>query len=911
MKKILAILLVVIMVLPMAFSVSAAESVKSDPFYMVNMGGLGYKPEYEHCYSMPFFWTREPKPGETPMVSYGNAADIPGIAAALKKTFDAQPAGSRYIRFDMPHKIYKPMSEYVVYTQPVKEAIKTWFSAFIEEYHRIGGQLDGVCIDLEYENIEANYLYKRVYSVDKQIYQKIVTHPLYESWLRPMLVERGFKFYSPVTEATPEIWGISGQAGKGYEACPGIWTTVTRNILSEDLTEAVYEPLIKYYPNGHVSDYQTRATYNWLKTSSDYGNTYISAGGNIIPAGNSSNFNFYSYRPPLGYYWSSQTNEPTYMIPISFNGGNFENKPFNMFLWDCNTVKDMQQAAADKYGVSVWLGNYNYNRDNPQSSSNTPYYTETILHMGLMGVRPFQGYIVESGFVADEFDLDAMTKEEMVAEAVWVVEDIMIELSRIVGTSDRKAIAIPTRWNDSFVLSGMYSGGKNIWRLTPDTTQVSLEDFKVAGDELKFSVNGKTITFPQGKIIEDGKVRVVGTCGYWIETPADVTPVITVEDNFYSENPTFEETYEQYAAGTEYKYDNIQPKASWQFKKSANSTAVVQDVSGNKVLALTGNYTMRNVHLPENMIAGDTYAENQAWEVTVTVPANMAADAEVIVLNSIGQKPKSDDGGVKIVGGKLYYDKAGEYVELEGIDLSAGGTVTIRREVNFTDAEALKCHYTVFDASGNVLGRVKDVPMVELRLPITTICIGVNKVEGDPVLFDNYKLYLTGVAADFELYDANTGLFIDEIDKARDADTAYRVSWVNATGKEKTYSVVAAYYEGDKLVSEKVVQELKMAPGTDGVDTAIVENEEGKSLLVYLRNDSPADTDEDDFVAPGNKPGNKPGAAADSEGLNLLSVIGISLAAISLSVLFLVILATSKPKKKTNKAAKTNDETAE
>jgi len=134
MKKILAILLVVIMVLPMAFSVSAAESVKSDPFYMVNMGGLGYKPEYEHCYSMPFFWTREPKPGETPMVSYGNAADIPGIAAALKKTFDAQPAGSRYIRFDMPHKIYKPMSEYVVYTQPVKEAIKTWFSAFIEEY---------------------------------------------------------------------------------------------------------------------------------------------------------------------------------------------------------------------------------------------------------------------------------------------------------------------------------------------------------------------------------------------------------------------------------------------------------------------------------------------------------------------------------------------------------------------------------------------------------------------------------------------------------------------------------------------------------------------------------------------------------------------------------------------------------
>ena len=912
MKKLLAILLVIVMVLPMAFTVSAAESTEVAPFYFVNMGGLAYESEYDYCYDMPFFWSPEPKKGQPVHVAYdgANADTIPTIAAALKKTFDAQPEGSRYIRFDLPHKVFNPLSENVVYTQPAKEAIKGWFSEFIEEYHSIGGKIDGVVIDLEYENIESYYLYKRVYAQDKEIYQKIVEHPLYETWLRPMLVERGFKFYSPATEATPEIWGITGMAGKGYETCQSVWDTVTRNILSKDLTEAVYEPLIKYYPDGHVSDYQTRSTYNWLKTTSDYGNTGVSAGGNIVAAGNSSNFNFYSYRPTLGYYQNSQSNEPTYQIPIGFNGGNYENSPFHMFLWDANTFKDMYQAA-NGYGLSVWLGNYNYNKDNPLSSSNTPYYAETILHMGLLNPKPFQGYIVTSNFedILDEETEEFITVSDQVHYAVQVVDDILAELTRVVGAADRKPIAIPTRWNDSFVLSGMTAGGKNIWRLTPDTTQVSLEDFKVAGDELKFSVNGKTIIFPQGKIIEDGKVREVGTCGYWIETPTDVTPVITVEDNFYSKYPTFTETYEQYENGTEYKYDTICPVASWQVKKSSDSTAVVQDKDGNNVLALTGTYTLRNINLPKNVIAGDTYAEHQAWEVTVTVPANMAADAEVIVLNCIGQRPKSSDGGVKIAGGKLYYDKAGEYVELEGIDLSAGGTVTVRREVDFSDAEALKCHYTVFDAQGNVLGRVKDVPMVELALPITIVCIGVSKVAGDPVLFDNYKLYLTKVAADFELYDANTGLVVTELDKARDADTAYRVSWVNATRTEKTYSVVAAYYEGDKLVSEKVVQEIKMAPGTDGVDTAIVENEEGKSLLVYLRNDSPADSDEDETpITPGgndNKPIQKPGAATEPEGLNLLTVIVVILAALSVEGLVLLILATSKPKKKAKKTTKT------
>lgn len=902
MKKVLAILLVAIMVLPMALSVSAEESVTDMPFYCINVGGGGEEifGDLKYTFHTPYFWTGELKDGQEPYAYYDGGTEsraIPDIAAALKKTFDNQPAGTRYINFVMPRSILVPQSEAVVYMEKPAAAMKEWVSAFAKEYQRIGGKIDGFALDLEYENIWAYYLHARVYSVDKDIYKKIVSHPQYETVLRPRLVERGFKFYEDASEETTELWGITGKAGKGYEDCQSVWDVVVKNMCAEVLTESVYEPLKEYFPDINVSDYQTKSTYNWVKTVTDYGNNGIDVGGNLIAAGNSSNFNTYSYRPTLAFYQNTQTNEPTYDIPVGFIGGIYENTPYNMFLWDMHIFKEMYEMSGD-YGVSMWIGGYNRNKDNPNSVSNTPYYTETLLHMGLLNPEPFLGYLVTGDFENDMDDYKL---------GLTIVDDIMAELTRVVGKSDRKALYVPTTWNDSYVLSGMYAGGKNYWRITPDTTQVTLKNFKVEGNDPTFTVNGKTITFPQGKIIEDGKVRVVGTCGYWIETPADVTPVITVADNYFSKYPAFSENYQQYKVGTEYTYENIKPIASWEFKKSAKSSAVIQDNGGSNALALTGTYTLKNVNVPEDIMAGDTYAEHQAWQVTVTVPANMADDAEVVVLNCVGQKSKSDDLGVKIAGGKLYYDKAGEYQELEGIDLSAGGTVTIRREVDFTDAKALKCHYTVVDPTGKVLGKVQDVPMVELSLPITTICIGVSKVTGDPVLFDNYKLYITGVAADFELYDANTGLFLNEIDKAREADTAYRVSWVNATRSEKVYSVVAAYYEGDKLVSETVVEEIKMAPGVDGIDTAIVKNEEGKSLLVYLRDDSPAEGDGNkEPSAPGNKPGNPTTNPAGDDQLLIVVIVLAVLTVASLVALVVVILNPGK--KKTPKAVKKVEE---
>ena len=65
------------------------------------------------------------------------------------------------------------------------------------------------------------------------------------------------------------------------------------------------------------------------------------------------------------------------------------------------------------------------------------------------------------------------------------------------------------------------------------------------------------------------------------------------------------------------------------------------------------------------------------------------------------------------------------------------------------------------------------------------------------VQFDNLKLYANGVGADFELYNAKTGIEYTDLETAKDSNTAYRLSWMNATGYEKVYSIVAEYYNGE------------------------------------------------------------------------------------------------------------------
>ncbi len=800
MKRIIAIALAAVLLLallPLGLLVNA-ETVTKKPFYTLN-GSVLWNPE-TYVYTRARFTSPEITENSTYMVSAYGSRDIKTIAQKTKEDFDQRPEGTRYILLNLMTKAVHGLTEKNVYFDKAEAAIKEWVSEFIKEYHSIGGKLDGITVDLEYIYCGAWYIHLGALNKNgderfdnPNLFFDIVEDPRYKTEIRPMLEEQGFPFETATSKKT-EIHGIDKQNSTAYS----IWNVVMQNRKAKLVDKSVYEPMAKYYPNANVADYQVGYTYGWQKTVKDAAGALS---GNRLGCGTTSSFNAYSARPNNTMSGYTNQNEPaanpSYDTPAACNDALYELTAFNRMLWDINLLKNMMDATPSGK-IAAHITYFNYNNKKVGTYANTPYYTEDIFHIGMMDPKPFMGYIIENEVFASGDDFADPNMSDY-GYAIKVVDDIMAELTRVAGASDRKPISVPATWNSRFVLSGMYAGGRNIWRITPDTsTGVSLEQFKVKDKAPTFYIDGQTITFPQGRIIEDGNVRQVGTCGYWVETPANVMPVITNDTNRYSKYPSLLETFEAYQAGTKLSSDTALPKAVW----SVDGSATVQTVGNGKALAITGASSVKSVKLPENITAGDSYAKQQAWEVTVTLPQN----GKVRVLSYAETDP-----GIKVENGKVIYFEGSNQKEIPGVTLTPGGTYIFKREVDFRNAGSFKNSYFVYDASGRLLGSVSDVPMGDVVLPIKAVGFYTTAVS-DAAYIDNFKMYPTGVTTELEAYDVAIGYEVD-VNATHNKDTAYRLSWMNASNE---YKVAKVYNNGT------LIEEIKMAPGQDGVNTGVV-----------------------------------------------------------------------------------------
>lgn len=800
MKKLLAIILMMALLLPMGLVTPArAEEAEKKGFYLVNWAGEGNK-DQANIYYMPYFWAYSLKPDSTEgKISWGDESDIVKLAQNLKERFDAQPEGTRYINYCMPATAIHDMAETVIYFDNAEKVIKDWLEKFLAEYKKIGGQLDGIVIDVEYIESHAYYLKdyylgKRNKTKNENIYADIVNDPRYAERVRPLLEAYGFEFYPNPSGAKSEIWTINS-AGDAYSSVSyEVWNHVMDYLERQAYRRSVLEPLLKYYPDAGMSDYQSGTYAAWENCLDMHGNRRYF---NLTSAGNVANFNAYCGRPESGFFNSgTQTTKKI----TSSNTAIYEATPFSVTRYEANMFKDILCSTPDGR-IDAWLGNYEYNRYEDgslvdqgykETYSGTPYYSEIIFHLGLMNAEVFQGFIIESKILKNGYTFD---------ESMQVTSDALVELSRVAGYSDRKAIVEKSNWNNDFILTGMYSGGRNIWRITPDTSKVSVEDFKVSDKAPTFSVNGVTVTFPQGRIIEDGEVYRAGTCGYWVETPANVKPVVTGDANRYTANPSLWMHFEDYSAGTSFNGNTANPKNCW----NVEGSAVVQEGINGQALALSDTTTVKCVTLPKNITAGDTYAKQQCWEAYVQIPDGFSGELQMFQCSE-------NDGGMKISGNKLYYDEAGAYQEFAGVELP-GGTYILQREVDFRVENAYTCTYRVSDLSGNVLAEKKDVAMKSFELPVLELAMSTVNAS-DAVLVDDFAMYPIGTSTGLRLYEADTGIELTDITTARTKATGYRFSWLNATGD---YKVAYVYDAATRVIIDKV----EMAPGMDGVATGV------------------------------------------------------------------------------------------
>jgi len=845
MKKIFAFFLILAMLIPMGL-VAQAEEVEKKPFTLVNWGAFeDIDPEivksFTNTFYMPYYWSNSGKIKAGEANAYCpamGASTIPDLAACTKELFDTYPEGARHINFTMVATAAHALGD-VCFLDAVVPLVSGWLDEFLTEYKRIGGKLDGLVIDVEYLYTSYYYIHSEFFTKDPLVYDKIVKNPIYREKIRPKLVEKGFQFYPNPTEHTPEIYSIHPKSGAQYDTSRGIWDAVLTAYKNQIITDSC-APLWKYYPDAVVCDYTVRDIKPWIRQMGDHGGIGGSSGGVINTAGNASNENFYSVRPSTNFFKDSNGG-PDYKNVGTYTEAVFENNAFNRFLYETNIGKETVMGSTNGK-VTYWMAHAYYGEArNPYVHS--PYYAELLYHLSLLDPERFLGYILPQ-----DCKTDGGQDAEKYGHALQIVDESLRKVSDLAGYKDRQRLPVSKAWNDHYVVTGMYANGRNIWRITPDNTIMARDDFQVKGTtDPTFKIQGTTVTFPGGKIVEESAVYEIGTCGYWVETPKDVYPVVTKEADYFKKYPAYSENFDGFEAGMEYNFNNALPAATWENRKNGTGSAVVAvdpANANNKVLAVKGSYNMKLVKLPGNITAGDSYAEHQAWEISFTLPSDMAADAELQLLNIIPEKKVGKDRGVKVIGGKLFYDQAGELVEMADVTLTAGTKYTVVREFDFTTADAYTCNYYVY-AGDTLIGVANRIPVAKgTELPVYSISYSAKDVTGEAVLFDDFKLYQTKVNTDFNLYDGKTGVAVAEIDKAREGSVAYRFSWHNATNTEKSYTVMAAYYDGETKVSEEVIKEVKMAPNADNFEYGVVENKQaGKKMLVYVRDNNPPEAD--------------------------------------------------------------------
>ena len=883
MKKLFALLLVLVLLVPMCL-VAQADSVAAKPFY-----GLGWtdfdneKFSYmEGCATLSIG-----NIGDVLHISYGGAKITAGsiddeqvtkMANALKKTMDARPEGMRYLHFFGPGKALGLAPENVVYLDHGVNQLKEMTSALFKKYYEIGGKVEGAIMAVLYTDMGSYYINTTNVPKDPMVYKKIVSDPRYATEVRPMLEERGFVFYDNVTDYTPEIYGISGKAGSKYSNCRAIWDTVMRIRLNAYVTEWCYEPMAQYFPDVYVSDYQSADTDSWHKAVSNDGGV-MGSGGNSIRAGNTSCENFYSGRPTSEFYKESGT--PVYKNIPTYNEAVYEDSRYNAFRYDMNVAKRVYTASGDGK-VCYWVSRFDGGKGDETAITNSPYYSEQVYHLNLLDPKPFVVFLNKEGMTQAQIDMCTQVPNELLAE-----------LTRVAGYADRKPIEVPMTWNSEFVLSGMYANGRNIWRITPNIDEVSKADFKVEGSDPTFRVAGQTVTFPGGKIIEDTAISQIGTCGYWVETAKDVTPIITNDADRFVSRPAYSENFDSYAADSKLTSMVVRDQGGWIIQPKGNDLLITAD----KALSITGNSLLQNKLIPANLTLGDEYAVDQSWEVTITVPEGMNADAQITFLNYEANNTEADDGGFQILGGKLYYAENGEYKEMT--DLTPGKYV-FRRDLHF--AGNFTCTYTVTDADGNVVKKVEDVAIPTFTGKVTSIGITCKNMNVR-LLVDDYSLRVAGAAADLYLYEAAFGMQV-ETDALQTQSTVYRMSWANATAKEETASVMASFYEGDTLKETKKLQELTLKPGHDGVEIGTVEVPAGQKVKIYLTSslqpDAPGGTDQPTTpTTPGETtPTETAGNTQKTDGgNNTMLIVIIAVAVVAVAGVVLALVLTKKKQK--------------
>ncbi len=738
-----------------------------------------------------------------PYISIGNELSGEAMnakAEAVIEKLKGQPDGKKamFFGFESFRNMLISDTRNHVWWDSGADSIRSYLTSLFKEYKELGGELDYIYMDLE------TYLNAGKLGTDSEVYQSIEADSAYETDIRPLLEERGYDFCTDSDEF--ELYDLTQPESEKYQKARLIWDAVMLNRVSDYLTYAVYEPAKEYFPDVCVSDYGKADMKAWYKNVSFSGDkTY--EGGHLNKTGTHSNV----------YIYGDQLSGILENPPEDFNRVYYEGTPFNAMLYDQNRYRAAYLSDEDKK-LQPWIAYYDYS--NPgvgTSTANSPYYTESIYHAAMLNPESFLFYIpfYVPGKENDE-NYNSQEAYDKCLEREKVLSDILEELSYIVGTADRQPIMVDNpSWNSRYLLSGMYSGGRNIWRITPDisVTDMTLEKFKTADETPTFSIAGQTVTFPEGKIIDTPFEN--NNVGYWVETPSDVFPQIAYDADTPRLNPSVSLDFEEYT-----DLPNTVVYDKWGFKNIKPDLGTLNVVSenetDNQILSVTAdNSKWRYLNFIERLKVLGREQKKQTWEIRFKLPSVSKTGATLSLFEYSGMPNSSvTDSGVTVKGNQIY---CGEDAVLSDNNLlKADKWYRLKRVMDFSDNSKDRYDVYVYDENNNLIGTKENTETQSCGFPVKEIQFRSTDYDYmSSIYFDDFLVYPSGLDLKLETYNASTGMLLSEISGAD--GTVARLSYNNATGENVEYMLLQAIYENQRLISLHPLSKGIMQAGQDDV----------------------------------------------------------------------------------------------
>ena len=426
--------------------------------------------------------------------------NVKANAEIIKKEMDRREPGKRYlyIHTDSVQDILTQGTD-VLWKKENVEELAALLDNFFSIYYEVGGELDGIYTDNEavmntwqVRGFNPDGLSTTAEIIDRNL-ENIVSDPTYTNYLRPKLVERGFNFKINTDLGRNELYDVGyyqayvnpDKVSKGYSNYL-IWDAVTANYKNECLTKGIYEPAKKYFPNVYYCNYSSGD-----RIAADY------TGG--------------VHKYELG---GDRTKAGTHSCPVLYDSS--AGSPYLEVRGLANSMRGVM-LATEGGKVMPWVVSKGYHNFS-HISEDLPYFYEYLFHIALC--NPEVLLLYGPRYYSDD-------PTDRVQLNITGMREALEEFNEYAVKADAQTL-IENRMNtQDFMVSGMYTNGRNLWRITPDNTVVSVENFLKSDDgNPTFYVSGQTVTFPGGTILDN----MYSEYGYWVETEAGVEPTITYDE---------------------------------------------------------------------------------------------------------------------------------------------------------------------------------------------------------------------------------------------------------------------------------------------------------------------------------------------------------------------------------------------